>query len=383
MKEVNKIRANPGNQVTDSLQFFLKEINKIRANPGARGDKSMDKRFSQYLRAASELFFVFILLFSGMAQASVLQKMVWSLPDIPQSQIEEVFDILEDLNIRSWDLPESEEEVRVLVYALDDPTHLIKHSWGFPFNSVIRYNYGAFFFSRFDLHKDSDALFTKLFTREIGEEKLKLPFRDAQRNWENFIDALKKAEISYNFRFTKTDLEAAAISFIHQRLSDKSFSNPRTGRSSLNAFFNRKFTIAHYINPHFKLTWEDPRHQSIMMMISNGLFLSGENLSLINSKEFVLKIWSAVIQEIREVEYIGRTSTFTFLGLIADSIVKSRSSGSSMGGHDFLKAMEEAGREDDRLAKVVGIIENLVFQPGDDRRTIVERLRIEIMSLEL
>ena len=54
----------------------------------------------QHLRVVSSLFFVFILFFPGMAQASTLQKITRSLSDIPQSQIQRVVGVLEDLNIK-------------------------------------------------------------------------------------------------------------------------------------------------------------------------------------------------------------------------------------------------------------------------------------------
>ena len=49
----------------------------------------MNINSSQQSRVASSFFFVFILLFSGMAQAGILQKIAQSLPGVPQSKIEE------------------------------------------------------------------------------------------------------------------------------------------------------------------------------------------------------------------------------------------------------------------------------------------------------
>ena len=328
-------------------------------------------------------FFVFAFFFGfDVAQASSFPKMVRSLQDVPQSKIEEVFDILENLDIKPKSKNEikeggilgdasiqfsrslSENELRVLVHGLDDPMHLIKLSPDDLFGSDL---YRVFFFSRFNLHKDGNTLFTKLFSR--GSENKELPFQEAKRNWESFLGAVSKANLFTYVGFKKIDLQAAAMSFIHRRFSNKYFPD-RDGyyelnhpiywdEESLGTFFHNQFNIGHYISSHFTLTPEDSYHQVIMVMISSGSFSKGENLSLINSKEFVLRIWNDVTEEISKQESLGISST-VFLGRIVNSVVERRiSSGSS--SRSFLDAMEEAAREDDSLNELMSIIKEFAI----------------------
>ena len=333
----------------------------------------MNMNRSQCLRVLSGLFFVFILFFGpGVAQASVFQKIARGFSNIPQSKIEEVFGIVENLGVDPKNL--SKKEVRTLVRALDDPTRLIRLSLdglsvpGGLFGSDI---YRAFFFSRFDLHKHSETLFTKLFSRRNGNKEL--PFLEAKRNWRNLVtDGLLKSRRAGDTQITKTDLEAAAMSFVFQRFSDKYFSNinadfyygvahPRSWEEeSLGRFFHDQFNISHYTNPHFTLTPEDPYHHLIMNMILDGSFLIGRNLSLINSKKFVLKIWSDTIKEIGRYGE-GRMSGSVFLEYVVDSAIESRRSPGNVNNYPFLKALDEAGREDAGLAQFAAIVGRFAF----------------------
>ena len=342
---------------------------------------------SQYSRVVSNLLFVFVLLFSGMAQANVFQKMIRSLPDVPQPKIEEVFDILENLGISTNHL--YEDEIRVLVRALDDPTRLIENS---PFSSgtfgstvsSFYHTKRSFFFARFDLHKDSDALFTRLFTQKSGEKLEELPFQEAKRNWEDFLDEVKKSNWLGYTQIEETDLEASAMSFIHQKFSDKYLINDVDFRyeltpsswdeQSLGRFFHNQFTISHYTNSHFTLTSRNYYYVLIIHMIWDSSFLKEENLSLINSKEFVLRIWKDVTDEISSGRVSGISSA-AFLELVVDY---RNLPNSSMEGHlSFLKAVEEAAREDDRLAQLVGIVKESASgnNPEAYRRNLLRQFR--------
>ena len=318
----------------------------------------MNMSLSQYTRVATSFFF--ILLFSGTAQASVLEKMIRRLPDVPQSKIEEVFDILESLKI-SRNIPKN--EVRTLALALDDPTYLIKLSPDGVFRSFV---HAVFFFSRFDLYKDSDAIFTKLFTKKNGNELKELPFVETKKNWENFLLGAKNSAnwSGYN-RFTKTDLEAAAISFL-QGSSDTyflyGFPPSRQSPRSLDAyllvsFFENKFNINHYMSPHFTLTPHNPYYPTIMSRIS-FIFAGSSYFDLLNSKDFILKIWKDVTQEISRQESPMRASNI-LLNSISDSIIRSSLLDSSLGNQPFMKALEEAARENDDLAQLVDIVNKL------------------------
>ena len=211
-----------------------------------------------HLRTVSGLFLIFTLLFSGMAQASIFQRLARSLPEASEYKRDKVFSIVENLDIWPSVKPEnlSENGIRALAYALDEPTSLIKPSSDGLFRSDLS---RAFFFSRFDLYRDGEALFTKLFSKP-GRNR-ELPFKKTKRNWENFLDALKSAKrANVVIQIEKTDLEAAAISFIHQKfdrysskritdtdlpLAMEYFKSWGEVDESLGMFFQRKFTIAH------------------------------------------------------------------------------------------------------------------------------------------
>ena len=362
---------------------------------------------SQCLRTASSFFFIFILLFGGMARASIFHRMIRSpLPDISQSKIKEVFDVLEDLDIEQWEIDVSESNLRALVRALDDPTHLIKNtphpgsSFGLVHSSAINTRI-RFFFARFDLYKDSDSLFTKLFAKKSGSELQELPFEETKRNWENFLDTVKNANNGGYAQITEIDLEAAAMSFIHQRFPDKYFpdmdlvsrTHPRFWirsweEQSLGTFFHNQFNIGHYTNPHFTLNWNNHYYILIMNMIWDPSFLKeGENLSLVNTKEFVLKIWNDVTKEISIGRVTTGTSNFVFLERIVESIIEFRNlSGSSafIESQPFLKALVEAAREDDRLTQLVDIVNKLASNtntPEDYRWRILQQF-IKASGLE-
>ena len=297
----------------------------------------------------------------------------------------EVFGILENLDdIKPKIDPNNltEQELRVLVYALDEPTNLIQNSPYGVFESDL---HRAFFFSRFDLHRDSDGLFTKLFSSTddqgvsfqdillLDELPLKeLPFEEAKMNWENFLDAAKRAKQTGRLSNLDTiDLEAAAMSFIHQKFldeyyllrqedSDISLINPNSWpEQSLGNFFHNRFSIDHYMSPHFTLTPENHYFQYIIAMIEDGFFLfRGQNHPLINSKEFILKIWKDSIEEFNGLWLYGSS---TFLGrILVESIIECRRQGISLESHSFLKHMAEAAREDDHLDQLFNIVRNLV-----------------------
>ena len=323
---------------------------------------------SQCTKTVSSFFFV--LFFAGMAQASNFQKIIRSFPDVHRSQIEEVLEFFEGVGLLK---NLSQKEVRKLVRALDNPTHLIENSPSSPRTfgsgaSLFSHIKSRFFFSFFDLHRDSDALFTKLFTSKSGEKLEELSFEQAKRNWDHFLDEVRNSNQFGYTRIKKTDLEAAAMSFVHQRFSDKYFPDmdlfPGLNhsftwrRQSLGTLFHNQFNIDHYVSPHFTLTWENPYYEFIMMMI----WKRRTNFALINSKEFVLKIWNDATQEIR-ARGMQAISSFVFLELIAKSIIEFRRSGS--GSHPFLEAMAEASREDDRLAQLVGIVDR--FAPDTSK----------------
>ena len=127
-------------------------------------------------------------------------------------------------------------------------------------------------------------------------------------------------------------------------------------------FFHNRFTVDHYINPHFTLTPENPYCRFIMMkiLVFSGRWNSFSSYSRldINSKEFVLRIWKDIIEETR----ISRQgSPWSPNSIFAKHIVDSINEATRSGSSDFLRAMEEAAREDDRLAQLVGIVNRFAF----------------------
>ena len=314
----------------------------------------MNMNPSQYPRTVSSFFFVFILLFSVMAQAVSPQRIVPGT-GTPLSKI-----VLSDMNL-GVSLDElSKEELRELVRALDDPTRLIKSYRSRTFEDSLFEN---FFFSRFDLQKDSDALFTELFVTEIGEELKELPFEEAKNNWENFLNTLRDAKSSGRTQIEKTDLEAAAMSFVHQRYPSPYLLDDYLDYNRLDYFvdeysmaqsFHNQFSLNHYISPYFTLTSDHEYHHLIMNMIWEPSFLKqGDNLSLIESKEFALKIWNDVTEEITRQGRSGIT-TSSFSEFVVRAVEKYWDSpGSSLRDQTFMKAMEEAARENDRLAQLL------------------------------
>ena len=329
---------------------------------------------SNTFRVVSGLFFCFYFVFgSSIAQAEDTQ-LIWnfyvSLKQKAKKTKKKFSESLESLGIEIKNLPE--EEARTLVLALDEPTSLIKPSPDGVFGSDL---HRVFFFSLFDLQRDSDALFTKLFSKTGSRQEIiwlaELPFQEAERNWENFLGAVKEANQLGYIQIRETDLEAAAISFIHQRLTNyfwlgpedffEGLTNPNSWREqSLGTFFHNRFSIDHYMSPHFILTPENYYFQYTMAVMRDGFFLfRGQDHPLINSKEFVLKIWNDIIKE--NQLNVNKSSSLTFLGrIVVESIIECRRQGLSLESHSFLKAMAEAAREDNRLAKMVDIVNNLV-----------------------
>ena len=255
---------------------------------------------SQYPRAVSSFFFVLILLSFGTAQANVFQRMIRNL-SIPTP-----------LNLNSF--------------------------------------------------KANNVLFTALFTTKSAGELKELPFEQAKKNWEDLLDVVRETNDSGRTQIEETNLEAAAMSFVHQKFSgeyfpyDEVLTNgipPSEWREeSLGMFFYRKFSIGHYMSPHFTLTPENPFHHLFMLKISQSEFFKlEENFALLDSKEFVLKILNDVTEEIRAMGSVG-TSSSAFVKLIVYFSLR-RPGGSSMGSQPFLRALEEAARENDRLAQVV------------------------------
>ena len=333
---------------------------------------------SQYLKAVIGLFFCFYLVFRpSMAQAKVFQKMAQSFSNVSEAQKYEVFGIVEKLGVDPKNL--SKKDIKTLVHALDNPMHLVDSFLPEPSFTGLDHLpyffepdfYRAFFFSRFDLYKDSDTLFTKLFSKKSGNQWKELSFERAEKNWRSFLNVARNANREGYTKITEIDLEASAISFVHQRFSDKYFPNlgvwgdPRYWEEySLGVFFNNQLTIAHYINPHFTLTPEDPYHYLIMKMIRDRSFVrQGENYSLINSKDFILRIWRDATEEISRHGTAGVSSS-VFLEHIIKSVIECRTPPiSSLWNHPFLKAMVEAARENNRLTQLVqlfGTIERFV-----------------------
>ena len=346
---------------------------------------------SQYLREIGGLFFCFYFVFGpDVAQASNFQKITQSLSDVHRSKVEKTLKFFEGVGILE---NLSQKEVRVLIHAVDDPTSLIQNSpspsgtFGSG-TSLFHHIKSRFFFSLFDLRKDSDALFTKLFSRKSGRKWEELPFEEAKRNWDNFLDEVRRSNRSYHTQIREIDLETAAINFIHQKFSDKYFPNadlfygpyhPTTwDEQSLGAFFHNQFSIDHYINPYFTLTWKDNYYESIMTMI----WKERKNFPLINSKKFVLKIWNDTTEEIR-ARGTQAISSFVFLELIKNSIIEFRRLGS--GSHPFLEAMEEAAREDDHLARLINIVNEFTTDTSgnlEDYEPYILRQFIESSGLE-
>ena len=322
---------------------------------------------SIYLRAISSLFFIFTLLFgASMAQASVFQKVTRSLnlSYVPQSKIDEVIDILQDSGLNTdYMLP---EDLKKLALALDDPVSLIKPSLG----DLFEFEDSIIFFARFNLYKDSDVLFTKLFGSTLEE----IPFKDAENNWESLLGDLKFIESSGGrARFTKTELEAAAISFVHRN-------QDLLPEDSLGIFFRNRFTIDHYINPHFTLSPHNIHYRLIMDRIL--ISLKKREFSFYD-QELVARIWNNMIEEIKIYNQGRRDipevlvmkellSADVFVSRTINALIKRNRSELSFQSDPFLRAMMELAREDNRLAKIVDF---LASESGTDY-TIV-RMNVE------
>ena len=357
----------------------------------------MNMNPSQYTRGVNRFLFAFILLFSGMAQAISPQRI---LPGTgtPLSKIV-LSDILKDLDINPNGL--SGSDWRELPLALNDPTHLIGpyriehyHDNRYAlFSSPVSRD---FFFSRFDLQKhSSDTLFTQLFTEEIHGIRQELFFEDSKRNWDEFLDGLRDAKIQGRTQIKETDLEAAAMSFIYKkfpntyhRIIDEYLRVDELtymwALSGMGQFFYYKFNINHYISPYFTLTSDHHYHQLIMNMIWEPSFLKqGNNLALIESKEFALKIWKDVTEEITRRGNPGMAS-FSFAEFVVKSVEAIWDPAySSQMGEAFMRAMEEAAREDDRLAQLVKTVQEFASNrsnvQGNYRENLLEIIQEAVL----
>ena len=336
----------------------------------------MNTNLSKYLRAVSGLFFIISLFFGpSMAQAKIFQRITRSLglTYVPQSKIDEVIDILGSSSSIGADYTLS-RDLKRLALALDDPVSLIKASdinlfEGSGLNDAI------IFFNRFSLYEDSNALFTKLF----GSELDKIPFEEAEYKWINLLGSLKLVEgFGGRARVTQTDLEAAAISFIHR-------DQDLLPKDSLGKFFRDEFTVDHYINPHFTLSPHNPYYRSIMSHILPSL--RDRKFSFPLDQELVARIWNDAIEEIRiynegSRDIPGVLAPFPdlFIHKTTKALIKSNSSGASVQSDPFLKAIMELAREDNRLAKVADI---LFSESGTDYTNVrinLERAIKEIFS---
>ena len=353
----------------------------------------MNMNPSQHPRVINNFFLVFILLFSGMAQAVSPQRI---LPGTgtPLSKIV-LSDILKDLDINPNGL--SGSDWKELALALDDPIHLIGpyrighyHDNRYAlFLSPVRRD---FFFSRFDLQKhSSDTLFTQFFTEKNHGIRQERSFEDSKRNWDEFLDGLRDAKIQGRTQIKETDLEAAAMSFIYKKFPNR---NHRIideylrvdeltymwDVTSMGMFFYYKFNINHYISPYFTLTSDHYYHQLIMNMIWEPSFLKqGNNLSLIESKEFALKIWKDVTEEISRQGEPGMAS-FSFAEFVVQSVETIWDPAySSQMGEAFMRAMEEAAREDDRLAQLVKTVQEFASNHSNAQGNYRENL-LEIIQ---
>ena len=269
------------------------------------------------IRKVKFLFFVLLILIftpnKVQAQAQV-GKAIGELLENPPSQSlfsshGDFQNILEEQNIKNL----SQKQTEALAYAssVNDPIYLMRSLKSF-FNSDA---YKAFFFLHFDLDKHGDELFTHLFTKKVDKNtRIELDLPASQKNWEDFIRSLEEAIRNGQTQINQTDLEAAALTFIHTKLSPHiNFNRPLSRHNtfpfeytdtqwfgnSIAVFFHLEIIQYRYadlyMNPYFRLTTMDPYLYTVLKTIvsdSNSL----------DSKEIILKLWSDIKAYATKVE---------------------------------------------------------------------------------
>ena len=247
-----------------------------------------------------------LILISNKVQAQAVHKTIKRLSKNPPMQSlfsshEDFKQILEEQNIKNL----SQKEIEALAYAsaVNNPIYLMRSLKSF-FNSDA---YKAFFFLHFDLNKHGDGLFAHLFTKKVDKNpRVELGFFAAKKNWRNFIRALQDAIRSGQTQINQTDLEAAALTFIHTKLSpfkkfenysaindsDFPYTSTRWFTISIASFFHEiildsRRHLEYYMNPYFKLGIMDPYFK----VISRGV-ISDE--AIFQNKDAIVKIWNHI-----------------------------------------------------------------------------------------
>ena len=265
------------------------------------------RKKAKLIREVKFLFSVlFILLFipnKAQGQIQAYKAMGTLLENPPRQSLfashEDFQRILEQHNIKNL----SEKEMEAIAYAnsINNPIYLI-HSLKSFFNSNA---YKTFFFLHFDLHKHGDGLFTQLFTKRVDKNtRRELDLPAAQKNWENFTRSLEEAVMDGYTQIEQTDLEAAALTFIHTKLSPfRKFENysgiARHGYTnttwftiSIASFFHEIILdlgryLEYYMSPHFKLDIMDPYFKVILYGVMG-------DESTFRSKDAIIRIWNDI-----------------------------------------------------------------------------------------
>ena len=268
------------------------------------------RKKAKLIRKVKFLFSVLLILLFMPNKAQAHKAMGTLLENSPRQSLfashEDFQRILEQQNIKN--ISEKEMEALAYVSSVNDPIYLMRSLKSF-FNSDV---YKTFFFLHFDLDEHGDELFTQLFTKRVDKNtRRELDLPAAQKNWENFIRSLEEALREGHTQIKQIDLEAAALTFIHTKLSPHrnfnrlflqniEYTHTEWFDNSIAVFFHREI-IPHrytdlYMSPHFKLTVMDPYLYTIL-----GRIVSVYNNSL-NSKEIALKVWNDIKAYGRKVE---------------------------------------------------------------------------------
>ena len=329
------------------------------------------------------IFFVFTLLcMCNAAHANRFSRIGLDFDDGVKNYLEQIVGV----DVKNV----SRQEAEFLVRTRREPALLVDPSdWGL-FKSE---SYRNLFFRNFDFPDGNKSLFKKLFYKQTGEGIQELPFDEAKRNWENFIDALEQATLAGHTRIQRIDVEAAAISFIrknsyesylyefdiidvnHMLRADSGsyretlaivsrdldhigtliLQNPAPEGTLLYIFrdlhsFDTSTYFRYYASHHFQLPIDDPYHFFIVREIL-------KDSSVPHTKESILKIWTYIVSNPSEnVMDLNKQLLSSRLANTFPSNIYPNRSGSgptmSIEGSPFLMAVSDAAEDNDMLLEL-------------------------------
>ena len=215
----------------------------------------------------------------------------------------------------------SEGEAEFLAKALKEPMLLVNSAGKKLFKSD---GYRNLFFRNFNFSDDNRSLLTRLLYQQVEGGLKELPFDEAKRNWENFINALEQARLAGHTQIQRIDMEAAAISFVRKNsytlypyrlyisyiegmrpgvgyrralevrgeiddMTTSILQNPASEDTLIYLFddlhsLDASTYFRYYENPHFQLPIDDPYRFAIVYEIL-------KDPSVVHTKESILKIW--------------------------------------------------------------------------------------------